>query len=220
MRRSRSTDLSNISREKYLSRWSRENTPVDCVDRYASSVRRSFTPLREISAYENVHNLRRSRSVDSYRSPLDVVYKPYHVNINYYAENEPVRKYDVFQARTWSYPIFKYMYGRDHHYTRPYSYTQLYGIKPLYTPSVMTPEAKSLTDRRPYSGYNYVAGESSFNLASKPWSLSNYRFLRVSHIATTPWYWHGRSDSSSRHYNSYRPTPYTTRLSNYWKSYY
>lgn len=52
MRRSRSADLSNISREKYLSRWSRENTPSDCVDRYSSNVRRSFTPVRDISAYE------------------------------------------------------------------------------------------------------------------------------------------------------------------------
>jgi len=41
-----------IFREKYLSRWSRENTPMDCVDRYCHNVRRSFTPVRDIAGYE------------------------------------------------------------------------------------------------------------------------------------------------------------------------
>jgi hypothetical protein len=86
-----------------------------------------------------------------------------------------VRKYDVFQARTWSYPIYKYIYGRDQHYSRPNSYNRVYGIQSLYTvrsegnlfqkiipffqPSVMAPEARLMTQRRSYSGYNYVAGE-------------------------------------------------------------
>jgi len=218
MRRSRSVDLSCISRERYSSRWSRENTPMDGVDRYAQSVRRSFTPIRDMAGYEALYNDSRSRSVDCYRSPLGIVSKPLHVNVNYYTENQPVRKYDVFQARTWSYPIYKYLYGRDQHYSRPYSYTRQYGLKTLYTPSLMTPEVSSMTDRRSYSGYNYVAGEHSFNLSAKPWSISNYRFLRVSHIASMPWYWHGRSNL--RHYNSYRPPPYTSRLSTYWKSYF
>lgn len=219
IRRSRSVDLYNGTQEKYLSRWSRENTPTECVDRFCSNVRRSFTPVRDIAGYENIRNDRRSRSVDSYRSPLGIVTAPYRTNVNYYQENQPVRKYDIFQARTWSYPIYKYIYGRDQHYTRPNSYTRVYGIQPLYTSSMMAPEARLMTERRSYSGYNYVAGEHSFNLSAKPWSQSNYRFLRCSHIATVPWYFHGKS-SNLRHYNSYRPPAYTSRLSSYWKSYF
>jgi len=218
MYRSRSVDLSSISREKYLSRWSRENTPVDSGDRYQRTVRRSFTPVRQDAAIEAVHYDRRSRSVEAYRSPIGFVTRPYHTNINYYTENQPVRKFDVFQVRTWSYPIYKYIYGRDQHYTRPYSYTRAYATKSLYTPSVMTPELTNLTSRRSYSGYNYVAGEHSFNFSTKPWSQSNYRFLRTSHVATIPWYWYGRSNL--RHYNSYRPPAFTSRLSKYWEPYY
>lgn len=39
-------------RERYLSRWSRENTPVDSGDRYQRHIRRSFTPVRDVSGYE------------------------------------------------------------------------------------------------------------------------------------------------------------------------
>ena len=99
------------AREKYLSRWSRENTPTECVDRFCSNVRRSFTPVRDIAGYEacfakstdnhsidfytkfplqNIRNDRRSRSVDSYRSPLGIVTAPYRTNVNYYQENQPV----------------------------------------------------------------------------------------------------------------------------------
>nr|CAD2207525.1 unnamed protein product [Meloidogyne enterolobii] len=90
VRRSRSVDFYNGTQEKYLSRWSRENTPMDCVDRYCHNVRRSFTPVRDIAGYETIRNDRRSRSVDSYRSPLAIVTAPYHTNINYYQENQPV----------------------------------------------------------------------------------------------------------------------------------
>jgi len=218
MYRSRSVDLSFVSREKYLSSWSRENTPVDCTDTYARNIRRSFTPVREISAFETVRNLRRSQSLDAYRTPIGVVTRPYHTNVNYYAENQPVRKYDVFQVRTWSYPIYKYIHGRDEHYTRPYSYTRTFATKSLYTPSTMTPEMTNLTNRRSYSGYNYVAGEHSFNVSSRPWSLSNYRYLRSPHVSSAPWYWYGRS--GLRHYNSYRPPPFTSKLSSYWAPYY
>ncbi|KAI1725380.1 hypothetical protein DdX_02037 [Ditylenchus destructor] len=221
MYRSSSVDLSSVSRERYLSRWSRENTPVDNGDRYQRHIRRSFTPIRDISAFEVVRNEQRSRSVDSYRTPIGLVNKPYHTNVSYYSENQPVRKYDVFQVRTWAYPIHKYIYGRDHHYTRPYSFTRQYATKSLYTPSLMTPEATNLTARRSYSGYSYVAGEHSFNVSAKPWSLSNYRHLRAPHISshsTMPWYWYGRSNL--RHYNSYRPPAFTTRLSSYWQPYY
>uniref|UniRef100_A0A914GZC4 Uncharacterized protein n=1 Tax=Globodera rostochiensis TaxID=31243 RepID=A0A914GZC4_GLORO len=83
----------------------------------------------------------------------------------------------------------------------------------------MAPEAKLATERRTYAGYNYVAGEHSFNLSTKPWSQSNYRFLRVSHISSTPRYFHGQI-SNVRHYNSYRPPAFTPRLSTYWKSYF
>ena len=118
--RSRSVDLSSISRfvstttqsvptvppfsrEKYLSRWSRENTPVDNEKRYASHVRRSYTPVRDIASVEHVNdgNLHRSRT------PLAAVTAPYHTNIHYRSEIEPFRKYDTFGLRTWSYPIYK-----------------------------------------------------------------------------------------------------------------
>uniref|UniRef100_A0A915EBC6 Uncharacterized protein n=1 Tax=Ditylenchus dipsaci TaxID=166011 RepID=A0A915EBC6_9BILA len=222
MYRSSSVDLSNVSREKYLSRWSRENTPIDSHNQYERYIRRSFTPVRDIGAYEVVRNEQRSRSVENYRTPIGLVTKPYATNMNYYSEREPVRKYDVFQVRTWSYPIYKYMYGRDQHYSRPYSFTRAYANKSHYTPSLMTPEVTNLTSRRSYSGYNYVAGEHSFNLSSKPWSLSNYRYLRSPHVsqhATTPYYFHSRS-SSTRHYNSYRPPAFTAKLSTYWHPYY
>lgn len=82
------------------------------------------------------------------------------------------------------YKLFRYVYGRDTHYTRPYSYTRLYANKSNYTPSPMTPELTRLTTRRSYSGYNYVAGEHNFNIAAKPWSLSNYRTLRSPYVTT------------------------------------
>jgi hypothetical protein len=107
MYRSSSVDLSNISRDRYLSRWSRENTPVDSHDTYQRYVRRSFTPVREISSYEVIPDRRRAYSVDRYRTPIGLVTKPFHTNQNYYSESQPIRKYDVFQVRTWSYPIYK-----------------------------------------------------------------------------------------------------------------
>jgi hypothetical protein len=218
MYRSSSVDLSNISRDRYLSRWSRENTPVDSHDTYQRYVRRSFTPVREISSYEVIPDRRRAYSVDRYRTPIGLVTKPFHTNQNYYSESQPIRKYDVFQVRTWSYPIYKYIYGRDQHHSRPNSFTRTYATTSLYTPPVMTPEVRSMTSRRGYSGYNYVAGEHSYSISDKPWSLSNYRTLRSSHISTTAPYWSGRS--SLRHYNSYRPPAYSARLSSYWRPYF
>lgn len=79
---------------------------------------------------------------------------------------------------------FRYIYGRDEHHSRPYSYTRQYATTSLYTPPVMTPELRSMTTRRGYSGYNYVAGEHSFNISEKPWSMSNYRVLRSPHVTT------------------------------------
>lgn len=160
----------------------------------------------------------------------------------------PIRKYDVFQVRrrirgfclnyffkvrTWSYPIYKYIYGREHHHDRPYSYTRHFATKSLYTPPLMTAETKSGTARRGYSGYNYVAGEHSFNFATRPWSTSTYRTLRTSHVTQAAWYWYGRFvsfaethnphhvfRSNLRHYNSYRPPAYTSILSTYSKPYF
>lgn len=80
--------------------------------------------------------------------------------------------------------FFRYIYGRDHHYTRPYSYTHNYATKSNYAPSIMTPDSTNLTSRRSYSGYNYVAAETSFNVSAKPWSLSNYRTLRSPYVTT------------------------------------
>lgn len=39
-------------RESYLARWSRETTPVDSEERYIRNIRRSYTPVREVAAYE------------------------------------------------------------------------------------------------------------------------------------------------------------------------
>uniref|UniRef100_A0A914C400 Uncharacterized protein n=1 Tax=Acrobeloides nanus TaxID=290746 RepID=A0A914C400_9BILA len=216
----RSSSVDNLGRERFSSRWSRENTPIDCTDKYERHVRRSFTPIRDISGYQVVKD---NSYTGEYRQPLGVITTPYHTNYNYYSENQPIRKYDVFQVRTWAYPIYKYIHGRDFHPGRPYSYTRKYATTSHYTPPTMAPEVKSLTSRRGYSGYNYVASEQNFDVASKPWSLSNYRFWR-SHVTTAPWYWsyYGRSGgrSGNRHYNSYHPPAYTSRLSTYWPSYY
>ncbi|KAI6188027.1 Protein arginine N-methyltransferase [Aphelenchoides besseyi] len=173
--------------ERYLSRWSRENTPIDSGNSYQRHVRRSFTPVREVGSYQTVHDNRRAYSVDRFnykRDPLSYVTTPYHANYNYYLENQPVRKYDVFHVRTWSYPIYKYIYGRDHHHDRPYSYTREYATKSLYTPPTMTAECRSATVGRGYSGYKYVGSAHSYDIAAKPWSISNYRSLRTSHVTS------------------------------------
>uniref|UniRef100_A0AC34Q2J5 Uncharacterized protein n=1 Tax=Panagrolaimus sp. JU765 TaxID=591449 RepID=A0AC34Q2J5_9BILA len=222
MYRSYSVDLGFLQRsEKYLSRWSRENTPVDCENSYKRHVRRSFTPVRDVSGYKVVQDERLPLTPQRARTPIGMITTPYRTNINYYSENQPVRKYDVFQLRTWSYPIYKYIYGRDHEPNRPYSYTRSYATTPLYTPPTMSAECRSMTTRRGYSGYNYVAENANFNLATKPWSISNYRFWR-SHVTSSPWYWshYGIGRNATRHYNSYRPLPYTSRLSTYWAPYY
>ena len=53
MYRSYSVDLGFLHRrEKYLARWSRENTPADNEEKYQSHIRRSFTPAREVSGYK------------------------------------------------------------------------------------------------------------------------------------------------------------------------
>jgi hypothetical protein len=40
-------------------------------------------------------------------TPVGEFSTPYRSNVNYYQEQQPLRKYDVFQLRTWSYPIWK-----------------------------------------------------------------------------------------------------------------
>ena len=79
-------------------------------------------------------------------------------------------------------PDFRYIYGRDHEYNRPYSYTRRYATTSNYTPPKMSADCRNLTSNRSYSGYNYVASENNFNIATKPWSISNYRFWR-SHVS-------------------------------------
>uniref|UniRef100_A0A1I7X7I0 Uncharacterized protein n=1 Tax=Heterorhabditis bacteriophora TaxID=37862 RepID=A0A1I7X7I0_HETBA len=129
--RSRSVDLSFLSREKYLSRWSRENTPTDCLERYTRNIRRSYTPVREVSGIEmptnnritsdfspnssivqllqRVEDTRHPLTSHRSRTPLAMVTTPYHTNIHYRSEEQPFRKYDVFGLRTWSYPIYNYL---------------------------------------------------------------------------------------------------------------
>ncbi|VDM93995.1 unnamed protein product [Onchocerca ochengi] len=107
VRRSRSFDLSLIPRESYLGRWSRETTPKDSQQRYERNIRRSYTPVREIGSYKVIPDDRLPRTAYRVRTPLDIITTPYHTNINYYQEQLPIRKYDVFSVRTWSYPIYK-----------------------------------------------------------------------------------------------------------------
>ncbi|VDN50976.1 unnamed protein product [Dracunculus medinensis] len=107
IRRSKSLDLNLIRRESYLARWSRETTPVDSEERYIRNIRRSYTPVREVAAYEMIQDTRRPLNSYRARTPLEVVTIPYHTNIYYFAETQPLRKYDIFQLRTWAYPIYK-----------------------------------------------------------------------------------------------------------------
>ncbi|CAD6188058.1 unnamed protein product [Caenorhabditis auriculariae] len=214
--RSRSVDLSSISREKYLSRWSRENTPVDNDKRYESHVRRSYTPVRDVAGVQHVNdsNLHRSRSA------LSIVTAPYHTNIHYRSEMEPFRKYDVYGLRTWSYPIYKYVYGRDSDYRRPYSFNRQYANTPLYTPPQMTAESRPITTRRGYSGYSYLANETNYDISSRPQSLSSYMYSK-SYLGTSsaPWYWSYYGNSGLRHFNSYRPHNYTSSTAS-WSRYF
>uniref|UniRef100_A0A9J2P2H3 Uncharacterized protein n=1 Tax=Ascaris lumbricoides TaxID=6252 RepID=A0A9J2P2H3_ASCLU len=306
IKRSRSLDLSCIPRESYLARWSRETTPIDSQDAYSRSVRRSYTPVREIGDYRFVPDHRRPLTAYRARTPLGVVTTPYHTNVHYYQEEQPFRKYDLFSVRTWAYPIHKicnvhvlsyeaaslnallqqqqrgeieqqteltnpftfivfhadndkngfmiemnyhfcislilqswptinstdwlipkeclytttvdyearYLYSRDYNSSRPYSYTRIYGNTSFYTPPTMAAEARTMTTRRGYSGYTYMAAEHSYDIASRPRSLSNYHFW------SSPWYWTYYGNSGLRHYNSYRPRAYTSRLSTYWTPYY
>ncbi|KAK0417315.1 hypothetical protein QR680_012941 [Steinernema hermaphroditum] len=222
--RSRSVDLGFLGQEKYLSRWSRENTPIDSAERYERNVRRSYTPVREVGAYKVIDDHRRPFSTYRARTPIGGVTAPYHTNINYYSESAPIRKYDVFQLRTWSYPIYKYIYGRDTHSSRPYSYTShasaCYGTTPKYTPPTIRADCHPMTTRRGYSGYSYLADERSFDIASRPYSLStsHTKFWR-SHVPSAPYYSYSGS-SSLRHYNSYRPRTYSSRISLYWAPYF
>ncbi|CAI5444259.1 unnamed protein product [Caenorhabditis angaria] len=217
--RSRSVDLSQISREKYLSRWSRENTPVENSKRYESHVRRSYTPVREISSYSNILETNPSRS---HRSPLATVTAPYHTNIHYRSEIEPFRKYDVYGLRTWSYPIYKYVNGvnRDSDYRRPYSFDRSYANTPVYTPPQLSAESRPITTRRGYSGYSYLANETNFDVSSRPKSLSSYMYNnKYLGTCSAPWYWSYHGNSSLRHFNSYRPHNWTSTTAT-WSKYY
>jgi hypothetical protein len=55
----------------------------------------------------------------------------------------------------------RYIY-RDTNSARPYSYTRNYGTTTHYTPHAVSPEARLMTTRRGYSGYNYVAAENRY----------------------------------------------------------
>ncbi|GMT18774.1 hypothetical protein PFISCL1PPCAC_10071, partial [Pristionchus fissidentatus] len=216
--RSRSLDLSYVSRERYLSRWSRENTPNDCVDRFERVCRRSYTPVREVAGHEVIHDNRWPRTSARCRTPLAEITAPYHTNISYRSEIEPLRKYDVFQLRSWSYPIYKYIY-RDSHSTRPYSYTRTYGTTPIYTPPKMTPDCQPITTRRSYSGYSYLATESNFDVTSRPRSTRNF-YLSTPYLNVSPSFSKHYQSTGLRHFNSYRPRPYVSRIPSYFAPYY
>jgi hypothetical protein len=126
-RRRLSNSISGTDSSSYLARWSRENTPADSALRFAKTVERSFTPVREWNIADSVridvscdhfdvYNLvqqidraHRTRSESPARAltAFGSVITPYHSNVNYYGEQQPMRKYDVFQLRTWAYPIWK-----------------------------------------------------------------------------------------------------------------
>ncbi|EJW70156.1 hypothetical protein WUBG_18936, partial [Wuchereria bancrofti] len=53
---------------------------------------------------------RLSRTPYRARTSLGIITTPYHTNINYYQEQLPIRKYDIFSVRTWAYPIYKQVF--------------------------------------------------------------------------------------------------------------
>ncbi|XGW17483.1 hypothetical protein V3C99_002243 [Haemonchus contortus] len=220
--RSRSVDLGFLSRESYLAQWNRERTPVYNQERYRSHVRRSYTPVREIAAVEPVYDTHQPLTYRD-RTPIAMVTAPYHTNIHYRSEDQPFRKYDVFGLRTWSYPIYKYVYGREQDHRRPYSYNSFfrqYGTTSLYTPPQIAPESRPITTRRGYSGYAYLASETNYDIASQPRSLKNYMYTRTYlGTASAPSYWSYYGNSSLRHFNSYRPHNYTPSTAS-WSRYY
>ncbi|GMS88681.1 hypothetical protein PENTCL1PPCAC_10856 [Pristionchus entomophagus] len=220
--RSRSLDLSYLSNERYLSRWSRENTPSDCTARFERVCRRSYTPVREVAGHQVIHDERTPRTSYRCRTPLATITTPYHTNVSYRSEIEPLRKYDVFQLRSWSYPIYKYIYNNDSHSSRPYSYLRSFGsfgTSPVYTPPKMTAEVQLMTTRRSYSGYAYLAGESNFDVTSRPRSTSNF-YLSKPYLNVSPYFSKHYESSGLRHFNSYRPRPQYTRYPTYFAPYY
>ncbi|KAM3724725.1 Threonylcarbamoyl-AMP synthase [Dirofilaria immitis] len=219
IKRSRSLDFNLIPRESYLGRWSRETTPKDSQERYERNIQRSYTPVREIGSFKVIQDDRLPHTTYRARTPLDIITTPYHTNINYYQEQLPIRKYDVFSVRTWSYPIYKYLHSRDFAPTRPYSFTRVYGNTSTYTPPMLAAETRRLTQRRNYTGYTYIGAEHSYDIASRPYSLDHSRYSR-SYLSSSPWYTSYYGNIGLRHYNSYRPRTYFTRLSTYWTPYY
>ncbi|EJD74131.1 hypothetical protein LOAG_18511 [Loa loa] len=180
IKRSRSLDLNSIPRESYLGRWSRETTPIDSQQRYERNIRRSYTPAREIGSLKVIKDDQRlSNKLYRGRSAVGIITTPYHTNINYYQEQLPIRKYDVFSVRTWSYPIYKYLHNRDFAPMRPYSFTRIYGNTSTYTPPMLAAETRRLTQRRNYTGYTYIGAEHSYDITSRPNSLDNYRSWRL-----------------------------------------
>ncbi|VDM55074.1 unnamed protein product [Angiostrongylus costaricensis] len=204
-------------RESYLSQWNRAKTPVDCQQIYSSNVRRSFTPVREIASTE-IEDWRHPLTSRRARTPLAMVTAPYHTNIHYRAEEQPFRKYDIFGIRTWSYPIYKYIYGRDQDHRRPYSYktfNRMYATTSLYTPPQLTPESRPITTRRGYSGYTYLASETNYDIASRPRSLKTNMYNRI----PTPSNWSYYGSSGLRHFSSYRPYLYIPSMATWQRNY-
>uniref|UniRef100_A0AC35UCD2 Plakophilin-4 n=1 Tax=Rhabditophanes sp. KR3021 TaxID=114890 RepID=A0AC35UCD2_9BILA len=221
MQRSRSYDSLGFRRESYLSRFSRENTPSDSIGAYSRQVRRSYSDIRQIAGYKVVEDQISSGSRQR-REPIAHVTTPYYTNINYAMESEPLRKYDVFSLRTWAYPIHKYIYGRNTEPSRPYSYTRSYACTSQYTPPTMGAEARGMNERRGYSGYSHMAGEHSFNVSAKPWSLSSRRVIPSPYVGRSPssYYDPLNGYSTQRNYNSYRPRSFSATVNTYWKPYY
>jgi len=220
-RRRLSNSLSSTDNSSYLARWSRENTPVDSAIRFTKTVERSFTPVREWNVADSVRIDRierdhrtRSESPARTHTAFGTVTTPYYSNVNYYGEQQPMRKYDVFQLRTWAYPIWKYIHNRDQTHRSPFY--EPYGRRTSYTPMSIAAECRPMTARRGYSGYSYVAGEHSFDMSSRPYSVNAQSHRRPT---ASPWYWNYYGQSGLRHFAAFRPRlVYGSTTSRYWPS--
>lgn len=134
--------------------------------------------------------------------------------------SEPLRKYDVYGLRSWSYPIWKYLNTTYYGGSNVPNYLHVHS----YQPPLMTSDAN-----RAYSGYAPLAAEHSYNLASPatgdaaPWYAvhgygSGYRRYHTRPPAD-PWH-RDYSCLGLRHFGSYRPRYVQHTARPVWASYY
>ncbi len=192
----------------------------DAGGRYEEIISRSFTPTRELIRARSV-SYSRSYEPDLEFPKTRLSYTPrssyaasLFYNPTFALEEQPLRKYDVFSLRTWSYPIWKHLHEptrrlrplRDHYataYTPPLMATD---YRPAYMPS-----------RRGYSGFSYLADENSFDLvAAGSRSRQSYQRYYHSPISPTPWYRRYYGHSDLRHFGGYRPRYISSYIKPLW----